>query len=196
MRKNYLLLLVSLFTVTLFCQTKIYNYIEEDYIGPGLEDYENSNKTEYTYNPDNTLAESTFYSWNPGWSAIARQLFTDYDANGNLKEQIYQTWNGSEWVNIWREVKVFNGDNNPTQFTYYDWNGSQWIEDIKTTISYLSSTIIDMVSDYTWNGSTFVEDERYSYNYIGNVLNYSINVSWDGAQWNNSEKIIYTYYSF
>ena len=194
MKKNYFLLLVSLFTIALFGQTKIYNYIEEDYIGPGTEDYENSNKTEYTYNPDYTLAESTYYSWNPGWSVIARQLFPDYDVNGNLKEQIYQSWNGSQWINNWREVKVFNGNNNPTEIIYYDWNGSNWIQDTKTTVTYLSATVIDKVSDYTWNGSTYVEDERYSYNYISNKLDNVINITWNGSQWINGEKTIYTYY--
>ena len=197
MRKNYFLLLVCLFTIALFGQTKIYNYIEEDYIGPG--NYEKSNKTDYIYNPDNTLAESRYYFWDTstvpeGWTESYKQLFTDYDVNGNLKEQVFQTWNGSQWINAWKEVRVFNGDNNPTLFTYYDGNGSVWVEDTQTTVTYLSATVIDRVSDYTWNGSTFVEDERYSYNYISNKLDNAINITWDGSQWINSEKTIYTYY--
>lgn len=67
-------------------------------------EWENFNKTSFSYDTTKLLIQKVISNWNGSVWAESYQYLYDHDGNGNLLESVGQSWNGSSgtWANIER----------------------------------------------------------------------------------------------
>jgi hypothetical protein len=89
-------------------------------------------------------------------------------SNGNLSEIITQQFESSAWINISAEGYDYDATGKISSIIYLTWNSNQWVnKELYTNIDW---------HDYAKKQLNFVELK-----------------TWDGINWNNSQKAIYQY---
>lgn len=91
--------------------------------GPG--NFQNYNKTETTYSPDNS-SEAVTYRWqNPIW-VFQNKTYSEYDAQGRVPYLLSLFWNGNIWENSNRVYRQWHSSGG-LAFSKSDiWDGVEW----------------------------------------------------------------------
>ncbi|MCY1723357.1 T9SS type A sorting domain-containing protein [Prolixibacteraceae bacterium Z1-6] len=95
-----------------------------------------------TFNDDDSIAESLFYSWNGNtnsWLQEEKQEF-EYDINGKLIRELSYTWNdgSGQFVAEGKEEYAYNSAGSKTQEMSYYWDAglNQWTNTNKSTYTF------------------------------------------------------------
>ena len=156
--------------------------------------WENSSKSEYTYDANGNITVYLYYDLNTiisQWENSYKSEYT-YDTNGNPTVGIYSDWNSetSQWENSSKSEYTYDANGNPTVEIYSDWNSetSQWENSYKSEYTYdLTYSLSDLIlPDLDW----FAPD--YS-NLIANKPVDYISYDYIDGNWVNDRKRTYHY---
>ena len=148
MKKIYLTLLLSIFSLTLFCQQENKMVLDSSY-GYGWDSETNDwileGRLVYTHDSNGNQTEKIWYTWdydNTIWNArsgnffgrpfIGRYIY-QYDSFGNKIEEIRYFWNEdtNEWVRKLRCVYTYDANGNYIDLFMYwlDSDTNEWSMD-------------------------------------------------------------------
>jgi hypothetical protein len=166
--------------------------------------WENSSKSEYTYDANGNITVYLYYDLNnfiSQWENSYKSEYT-YDTNGNPTVGIYSDWNSetSQWENSSKSEYTYDANGNPTVEIYSYWNSetSQWENSSKSEYTYDANgnPTVEIYSDWNSETSQWENSSKSEYTYDANgnptVEIYS---DWNSetSQWENSSKSEYTY---
>lgn len=188
--KKITILLLTLYSFTVFGQIKLTSATEEYFNGTT---WIINNKTLYTYDANgNVLTEEYLYKDYVNtevWKTSSITTYT-YNANNNLIEEIYEDYDTSTNTisYAYKTVYTYNTQNKLIEILDYNLDNNQWVEDSKVILTYNSNNYISMGVFYIWDGNNFVLDsddsERTTLNYNNDNQLYNIVVeSWNGTSW-------------
>jgi predicted lipoprotein with Yx(FWY)xxD motif len=152
---------------------------------------------------------------------LSSQKFITY-TNGVITEEISQVYTNGTWVNEQRHTAKYDDNMNETELLFENWNGTDWVNKSRFTSEYNSSGIITLELSESWNGTSWdnVYKNDYTYDEANKTSEViysqwsgewipinkygdkygdhneqigSIYQEWDGTQWINVDKEIYTY---
>ena len=222
MKQQLLILTIAFFVglCTSHGQEHLSHTIFEAY-DTDTDSYSEAMKQEFTYNTNGQLTMIT-YSIKDGtnWIETLRNEFK-YNASGNLIEESYATKMSpsSAWINQKKNVTVYTG-NRVTSEENFEWENGEWKPDEKTILNYVGNRI-ETFDVFEWENMQWEDDSRGVITYSGNkiasvtteefkngvwtlddrdvytrsattrIKDY-INQDWNGAEWENDEKISYT----
>ncbi len=150
------------------------------------------------------------------WWDLGRASFAYED--DLVSEVIIQYWEDGEWVNEEKAVYNYNGDS--WTILYWDWNGTTWSSNelytynknagsIEVLIQYMQGGAwqndeqqfftLDFNEHVTsilvqdWENNAWVNDNRTTYNFTSGVFDTKIEESWNGSDWEATNKYNYIY---
>lgn len=150
------------------------------------------------------------------WWDLGRASFAYED--DLVSEVIIQYWEDGEWVNEEKAVYNYNGDS--WTILYWDWNGTTWSSNelytynksagsIEVLIQYMQGGAwqndeqqfftLDFNEHVTsilvqdWENNAWVNDNRTTYNFTSGVFDMKIEESWNGSDWEATNKYSYIY---
>ena len=149
--KKITFLLFTFISLSLVSQTKLTSSLTESYNGST---WQNSSKTEYSY-----------------------------DASGNVTEEIYLSWDStsSQWIPLDKSSYTYNADNKAT-VVLYEYLGSD-SEQYRTNYTYDANGNLILILDQEWNGSAWVNSYKFDLTYTNNRLSGGASYTWSGTDW-------------
>ncbi|MEP3838863.1 MAG: T9SS type A sorting domain-containing protein [Algibacter sp.] len=157
--------------------------------------WEDQLKTEFIYTGTN-LTQYINYDWlNNTWEQSNRELNT-YNASNLLTENITQTWDETNmvWMNNTKTEYTYNPNDTFNIVTIYhrDNSNGNWVNDTRETYNYTGNLLSSKKSD-TWNTSAWENDRISNYSYdSNNFLIETLKTKWDGATYENENRILQT----
>jgi hypothetical protein len=157
--------------------------------------WENSFKTNYTYNSKNAVTGKFFYTWQGSWLKFRTELFA-YNAHNDLTSYAVTQLSGSTWVNIEKNVHTYDNNNNKLTESYMTGVGSTWVNNYQYLYSYDAtgnrvSETYQLGSDSTWRNTA-----KWCYTYDANHNRLSEKyMNWQNSAgaYVNAAMYLYTY---
>jgi hypothetical protein len=109
--KKITFLLFTTISISLFGQIKLTSSLSEYYDGTN---WLNSNKTAFTYDANNNLAEEKELSWDASlsqWQMDSKNLYT-YNSNNKAIVELYQSYDMNTLLYQSRTTNTYNADAN------------------------------------------------------------------------------------
>jgi hypothetical protein len=193
--KKITFLLFTTISISLFGQIKLTSSLSEYYDGTN---WLNSNKTAFTYDANNNLAEEKELSWDASlsqWQMDSKNLYT-YNSNNKAIVELYQSYDMNTLLYQSRTTNTYNADGNLMQILNEQYENAVWTNSSKVDITYSNNILVSGLS-YEWNGTTWVYSEDsgqtiINYNSDGTVST-AVSESWDGSNWIPDYKAVYSY---
>ncbi len=163
--------------------------------------WENSNKTELSYNANNQFISALSYNWNSSnkmWELISKAEIS-YDLNGHATLGQFYDWNSTsnQWLLASKTEAEFDSKGNLLSQVFFSWD-KQWLFLAREEFTYNSfNQELSFVSLY-WDdvSADWINDHKWTseYNVNQQLLN-SYQFSWDDAtgQWLPVDKTEYFY---
>lgn len=159
----------------------------------GGEDWENYLLSTITYYPDSV---TNFYQqWNgQAWDNM-RLYTSNLDINGNATRYIVQDWNGQAWVNLSRVLWTYDINGNHESYLSQFWEEQTWINNYYFTYIYnMDGYLLNSISHHSWNGIDWEEVEKriWTHDESYNLINVLMQDLEDNI-WVDNYQINYTY---
>lgn len=181
-------------SLSLVSQTKLTSSLTESYNGST---WQNSSKTEYSYDASGNVTEEIYLSWDSTssqWIPLDKSSYT-YNADNKATVVLYE-YLGSD-SEQYRTNYTYDANGNLILILDQEWNGSAWVNDYKFDLTYTNNRLSGGAS-YTWSGTDWIvtgdDDSKFTINYNANGTISSFNSdAWDGTNWVSSDNTIFSY---
>ncbi|MFH1121245.1 MAG: T9SS type A sorting domain-containing protein [Bacteroidota bacterium] len=168
---------------------------------PGIGEWYDYSKTEYTYNASgqNTIATESYYNPESGNYEPDGKWVYSYAGN-NMVELLMSYWDSDigQWEDVYRNNYAYNPDGTLSTVLEYMWDGESWQPVAKTENTYDAGGNLITALYYYWNEDTsewFVSGKtENSYNANGTIA-VSTDFMWDVGMnsWVGTYREEYTY---
>lgn len=161
----------------------------------------NSEKTDYTFNDNESLTSSYVFSWDAdqNYWRDNRKLDITYDNNGYYEFYIYLKWNVdlNRWDNYWKEETDYDANGNLLLLVSWDNDDlNEWIYNYKEEHTFNTEGLKETSIIYFWeiqfNDWRPNDKEEYSHNGSGLLIE-KLQYFWNGVNWVLQTNTEYTY---
>lgn len=171
---------------------------------PSITNYDNSGKSNYTYDANNHITSILVQTWNNSTNSYQNSAYyvVNYDANFNLSNYIIQSWDatGSIWINSSQYNLTYDTHNNLLSQISTVWNTatSAWENQNKDIYTYDANNNMLTRIYQSWNTATNAWENQSkninTYNAANKVLS-NIYQNWNTTTnaWENSSNLLNTY---
>ncbi|UAM99673.1 T9SS type A sorting domain-containing protein [Polaribacter litorisediminis] len=192
--KKITFLLFTFMSLSLASQTKLTSNLTESYNGAS---WQNSSRTEYSYDASGNVTEETYLSWDSTssqWLPLDKSSYT-YNADNKATVVLYEYFWGSDSEQN-RSNYTYNTNGDLILILDEDWNGSAWVNSYKIDLTYTNNRLSGGTS-YEWNGTDWVVSDdnakiTINYNANGTISSFDSD-AWDGTNWVSSDSTIFSY---
>ena len=124
-------------------------------------------KTEYIYNGQGLVKESTSYEFEEGEWEEDEQTSFEYDNNGNLVLVTTFDYDDGVWVRDEKSELTYQNDKLMSEMVY-DWYMEEWVEDSSTEYNYDAQGYLVEIIELDKVGVDWLKDSRIEYTYDDN----------------------------
>jgi hypothetical protein len=123
-------------------------------------------------------------------NSVQRQYHYGNPDSFRNSETLGEEWDGAAWVSDKNFVYSYDAINNLTNYKTQHWTGSEWTDTLLTTHSY-DNNLETAVSYQFWNGWQWLNDSRYLYTYDSyGYTHISLYQNGDSLDWTNNSRSI------
>ena len=180
-----------LFVITSQGQNKLLSSIEQFYDGAS---WANSTAQNYEYDSNNNLISETDFRWTMGaWKNDEKTIYT-YNPSNKVTEILYQEWNAitNKFENTYKDTYAYTAGK-VTELMFKKWENSQWVDYEKATLGYNVNNLLESGLAYSWDGTQWVNEDRELYTYVNNKLTGDFGETLRNSQWQNDFRGTYAY---
>jgi len=207
-KKNYLLFLLLLFSISLFGEIKeelhypadmkyfqnrdfqIVEYQKQYYVNEVWQD-----SLRYYYQYDDELIQIIYQQMVGGNFERYGKLSYIYDENDLLSNTIYSYYENDDWINYYQYSYYYNEDDNIVSNVYSEWIDENWLGLYLGSYSYENGILSEEFWQYWEDENTLINSHQYSYSYdLNNNLTEILYQIWEnGTDLVNDNRYVYTY---